>query len=201
MLTSCVRTALRLVHFAGLVLGLGGAVFLDLMLSRYRKAAVTTELAGNVEWVSRFVALGLALLWLSGIGFLALYRFVEPDKLMNPKIWAKVTIVAILTLNGIAIHRLVLPFVRQQIGQPLLSGLNPGKRLALVGCGAVSIVSWTVPVVLGAAPQLNFVVPCAAILAAYALVLSQAFLVAAFALRGPTETSASDGIANGPSPA
>ncbi|CAI2931810.1 protein of unknown function [Aminobacter niigataensis] len=38
-------------------------------------------------------------------------------------------------------------------------------------------------VVLGAAPQLNFVVPCAAILAAYVLVLVQGFLIAAIVVR------------------
>ncbi len=66
---------LRLFHFAGLVLGFGGAVFLDLMLSRYRRMVVSAELAAKtrLEWISRFVASGLLLLWLSGAGFLALY--------------------------------------------------------------------------------------------------------------------------------
>ncbi|WP_292168667.1 hypothetical protein [Mesorhizobium sp.] len=182
-LASYARTCLRLVHFAGLTLGFGGAVFLDLMFSRYRKTPVTTELADNVEWVSKFVALGLGLLWVSGLGFLVLYHFAEPEKLTNPKIWAKVVIVAILTLNGVAIHKLVIPFVRQRIGSQLLVGMTPRMRGTLVGCGVVSLVSWTMPVVLGTAPQLNFVVPCALILAGYAAVLGQAFLIANFLLR------------------
>ena len=189
-LASGIRTGLRLIHFGGLVLGFGGAVFLDLMLSRHRKIPVTAELAGNVGWISRFVAFGLAMLWTSGIGFLILYQFTEPEKLMNPKIWAKVTIVAILTLNGVAIHRFVLPYVERRIGRLLLGDLQPRKRAALIGCGVVSIVSWAMPVVLGAAPQLNFVVPCVAILAAYAAVLAQAFLVAIFIMRSPGEAAA-----------
>ncbi|RVC42439.1 hypothetical protein EN781_22275, partial [Mesorhizobium sp. M4A.F.Ca.ET.090.04.2.1] len=52
-------------------------------------------------------------------------------------------------------------------------------------------VSWTVPVVLGAAPQLNFVVPCAVILASYALVVVQAFLIATFVLRDTAGSEAS----------
>lgn len=190
---SYIRTTLRLLHFAGLVLGFGGALAIDLMVSRYRRTAVTAELVNNVEWISRFVALGLALLWFSGIGFLLLYQATEPEKLLNPKIWAKLTIVAILTLNGIAIHRLVLPFLRHQIGRRLLDGISSRKRAALIGCGVISIVSWTIPVVLGAAPQLNFVVPCMVILEAYLLVLVQGFLVGVITLRQPDAATALTG--------
>jgi hypothetical protein len=123
------------------------------------------------------------MLWLSGIGFLLLYQAAEPEKVLNPKIWAKMIIVAILTINGIAIHRLVLPFLRQQVGKYLLADVEPHKRAALIGCGVVSVVSWVMPVVLGAAPQLNFAVPCAAILAAYILVLAQGFLIAVIVVR------------------
>ncbi|WP_018240700.1 hypothetical protein [Ensifer sp. BR816] len=186
---SYVRTFLRLVHFAGLVIGFGGAVFLDLFIARYRRMTMTAELISNIEWVSRFVALGLLLLWISGAGFLLLYQMSEPEKLMNPKIWAKVTIVAILSINGFAIHRLVLPFLRRRIGSQLLAGLKPRTKVALIWCGVVSAVSWSVPVVLGAAPQLNFAVPCTAILGAYALALAQAFLIAVFVLRDRGEVA------------
>ncbi|WP_429807323.1 hypothetical protein [Ensifer sp. B1-9] len=182
-LVSYIRTSLRLVHFSGMVLGLGGAVFLDLMLSRYRRMIVSAELVDHVEWISRFIAAGLFLLWGSGLGFLLLYQLTETEKLLNPKIWAKVTIVSILTVNGLAIHRFVLPFVRQQIGSTLLAGAKPATKTALIGCGAISIVSWSVPVILGAAPQLNFVVPCGVILAAYALLLVQAFFIATLVMR------------------
>lgn len=183
VLVSYIRTSLRLIHFLGLVLGLGGAVFLDLILSRYRRMIVSAELVGHIEWISRFVALGLLLLWISGLGFLALYQLAEPEKLMNPKIWAKLTIVSILTANGLVIHRFVLPFVRRQIGSTLLAGITSGTKGALIGCVVISLVSWSVPVILGASPQLNFVVPCAVILAAYALLLVQAFLIATLMMR------------------
>lgn len=186
MVISYLRTSLRLFHFAGLVLGFGGAIFLDLMLSRYRRMVVSTELVANVEWISRFVASGLLLLWISGGGFLLLYFVAEPEKLMNPKIWAKITIVSILTINGLAIHRFVLPFIRQRVGSQLLTEIKPGTKVALIACGVISVVSWTVPVILGAAPQLNFVVPCAVILAAYVLMLGQAFFIATFVMRDRT---------------
>jgi hypothetical protein len=171
------RTLLRLLHFAGLVLGLGGAVFLDLTLGRVAKAGLTLDHVDMVEWIGRFVALGLAVLWLSGLGFLALYQVADPQKLANPKIYAKMVIVAILTANGIVIHLAVLPRLRQRIDRPLMADLRPRLRLLFAVTSAVSLVSWTTPVVLGAAPQLNVIVPFAAILTVYA-----ALLVAATAL-------------------
>lgn len=189
-LISYIRTSLRLVHFSGVVLGLGGAVFLDLMLSRYRRSTVSAELVAHVEWISRFIAAGLLLLWISGLGFLFLYQVTDPEKLLNPKIWAKVTIVSILTINGFAIHRFVIPFIRRQIGSPLLAQIKPATKNALIGCGVISIVSWSVPVILGAAPQLNFVVPCGVILGGYALLLVQAFYVASFVIRDQRENHA-----------
>lgn len=165
------RTFLRLLHFAGLVLGLGGAVFLDLTLARFARRSLTHDHVDLVVWISRFVTLGLGLLWLSGLGFLALYQLADPEKLANPKIYAKMTIVAVLTANGLAIHLTVLPQLRRRIGQPLLEELRPRLRLLFAVTSAASLVSWTVPVVLGAAPQLNFVVPFQTILAIYAACL------------------------------
>ncbi|MEI3853890.1 MULTISPECIES: hypothetical protein [unclassified Ensifer] len=188
---SYIRTSLRLIHFSGLVLGLGGAVFLDLMLSRYRRMIVSAELVEHVEWISRFIAAGLLLLWASGLGFLLLYQVTEPEKLLNPKIWAKVTIVSILTINGFAIHRFVIPFIRRQTGSALLSEIRPATKTALIGCGVISIVSWSVPVILGAAPQLNFVVPCEVILGGYALLLAQGFIIATLVMRDRRDRCAS----------
>lgn len=56
----------------------------------------------------------------------------------------------------------------------------------------ISIVSWSVPVVLGAAPQLNFVVPCEIILGGYALLLVQAFSIAVLVMRDRRNTKVSD---------
>ncbi|TCN17989.1 hypothetical protein [Sinorhizobium americanum] len=144
-------------HFAGLIIGFGGAVFLDLLIARYRRTTMTAEL---VEWVSRFVGLGLLLLWISGSGFLLLYQVSEPEKLMNPKSGPRLPSSASCRSTVFAIHRFVLPFLRRRTGTQLLAGLKPKTKAALIWCGVVSAVSWSVPVVLGAAPQLNFAVPC-----------------------------------------
>jgi hypothetical protein len=166
------KSGLRVMHFIGLVLGLGAATLLDLIILRF---LVTKWVSGEncqiVEFSSRIVTVGLVLLWVSGLGFLLHYGLLEPAKLGNQKIWAKVAVVGILTLNGTFIHRSVLPLVRASIGRGLFEGLSGRQRALLLASGVVSGTSWYVPLLLGSIPQLNFVVPAWVILAAYGAML------------------------------
>jgi hypothetical protein len=167
-----IRTGLKVVHIFGLVLGVGAATLLDLIIARFiltRK--ITSEHVYVVDFSSRIVTIGLALLWISGIGFLIHYGVFEPAKLQNPKIWAKIAIVAVLSVNGLLVHYFVLPRIRNQVGKRLLDGLSPSDCSLVLLAGTVSVISWYVPLILGAIPQLNYVVPAELILSGYALLL------------------------------
>ncbi len=169
------RTMLRFVHFVGLALGLGGATVLDLMLVRFFISdRITPEKWIVFRFVSTLVNIGLMLLWLTGLGFLLHYVFFDPIKLTNDKIWAKLAIVWVLSVNGLFIHAVVLPRIEQQIGRPLFSSMGKWQRRVFLASGAVSAVSWYVPVALGALVQFNFTVPASAILSVYAMVLGLA---------------------------
>lgn len=169
---SWIRTGLRVVHFCGLVLGVGAATLLDLIIARFvLMRGISKEHVHVIEFSSKVVTVGLGLLWISGVGFLIHYGFFDPEKLQNPKIWAKIAIVAVLTVNGILVHYFVLPRIRIQLGKRLLDDLSHSHCSLLLLAGTVSAISWYVPLMLGAIPQLNFVVPAEAILLSYALVL------------------------------
>lgn len=173
------KTGLRILHFIGLALGLGAATVLDLMILRFFiKGKVSPEHFAVFHFGSRIVNWGLILLWVTGFGFLAYYGFFEPIKLGNEKVWAKMTIVAILTINGAFIHAVILPKVKAQIGSSLMDGMSTMQRSVFLVSGAVSATSWYVPLMLGALPQLNFVVPMTAILTAYAVLLAAAIAFA-----------------------
>jgi len=175
------RTALRVVHFCGLVLGVGAATLLDLVIARFvLLRGISREHVQVIDFSSKVVTVGLGLLWFSGIGFLIHYGLFDPPKLWNPKIWAKITIVFVLSINGVFVHHFVLPHVRARIGKRLLDGVSYSRCSLLLLAGAVSAISWYVPLLLGAIPQLNFVVPAGVILGGYALIL----IAAAAAIRG-----------------
>jgi len=167
-----IRTGLRVVHFCGLVLGVGAATLLDLIIARFiLMRGISREHVHVVEFSSKIVTIGLGLLWISGIGFLIHYGVFDPAKLQNPKIWAKIAIVAVLSINGVLVHYFVLPRIRNQVGKRLLDGLSQFHCSLLLLAGTVSAISWYVPLMLGSIPQLNYVVPAEAILISYALLL------------------------------
>lgn len=167
-----IGTGLRVVHFCGLVLGVGAATLLDLIIARFiLMRGISFEHVYVVDFSSKIVTIGLGLLWVSGIGFLISYGVFEPAKLQNPKIWAKIAIVAVLSVNGLLVHYFVLPRIRNQVGKRLLDGLSPFDCSLVLLAGTVSVISWYVPLILGAIPQLNYVVPAEVILSSYALLL------------------------------
>jgi hypothetical protein len=167
-----IKTGLRVVHLCGLVLGVGAATLLDLIIARFiLMRGISNEHVYVVDFSSKIVTIGLVLLWVSGIGFLVHYGFFEPAKLENPKVWAKIAIVVVLSLNGLLVHHFVLPRIRNQVGKRLLDGLSPFECSLVLLAGTVSAISWYVPLILGAIPQLNYVVPAEVILTSYALLV------------------------------
>ena len=166
-------------HFIGVAFGVGAATVTDLIALRFFLAGnIKEEHAAIIEFAAKIVTWGLAVLWISGLAFLMQYAAFDQQKLQNPKILAKITIVGVLTINGYFIHKVVLPLIRARVGRPLLHDLPPSERIRLLMFGTISVTSWYVPLVLGAVPQLNFVVPAKVILALYAATICMAVLAA-----------------------
>lgn len=171
------KTALRFVHFIGLAIGLGGATLLDLILLRFFvRRRIEASTFGIFRFSTSIVDTGLKILWLTGLGFLFHYALFDPEKLTNPKVHAKLAIVAILTLNGVFIHQVILPHVRAQIGRTLFDGVSPLRRSIFIVSGAISAVSWYFPVALGAFSQLNYKVPALLLLGLYGTLVALAAL-------------------------
>jgi hypothetical protein len=169
---SDLKSAIMLVHIIGLALGLGGAWITDIFLTKYvTKHSITLEKFQFVEFASKVVCYGLALLWASGIGFVAYYYFFSPEYLFNEKVWAKAFIVMILTVNGVFVHLYVLPIVRLCIGSPLLAMVSPKVAHKLTTVCVVSVLSWMFPLLLGVSKTLNFSVKAIEILGVYALTI------------------------------
>lgn len=172
------KTGLIIGHLIGLMLGFGVAVFLDLYLLRYLfHRTITPEVVQTARFGSKIVNFGLILLWATGLGFLWHYQLVSPEKLGNPKIWAKLSIVVLLTLNGIAIHLIILPKLKTKIGSSLLSNESKAIRYGLLFSGAVSGVSWTMAMGLGAIKEINNIVNASTLLAIYVALLTVAFFI------------------------
>ena len=185
-----VRTLLVGLHLLGLCFGLGGATMLDFWLLRWmRWGYLPDDVVRTFEFVAKAVSAGLVLLWLSGCGFLALYAVSDPAKLANPKIVAKLVIVGALSINGLVIHRLVLPYVALARAAPLFDGFRRRRRLLFVLSGSLSGVSWYAAFALGLLREFNGRVPAVTLLGIWltlvllAVAVTEAVLLLAPALR------------------
>ncbi|PUB40143.1 hypothetical protein [Pseudomonas sp. GV047] len=151
-----VLTLLIGIHLLGMCFGLGGATMLDLWILRWmRRGSLPVEIGRTFHFISDAVTIGLCLLWLSGLGFLALYAMESPEKFENPKLWAKVIVVIVLTINGVIIHALVLPEALRDLSRPLLFGVSRKRAALFLASGAVSGVSWYTAFAFGIFRELN----------------------------------------------
>lgn len=189
------RTVLVALHLVGLCFGLGGATMLDFWILRWlRWKALPETIIRTFEFLAKVVTVGLILLWLSGLGFLLTYAVDTPEKLANPKILAKVTMVLALTLNGLILHARVIPKVLAHPQRPLLLDLTLGERVLFILCGAVSGVSWYAAFALGLLKEFNNKVPATELLGlwllAIAAVASLTALMCWMAIRRAPEAAA-----------
>lgn len=176
--SSPIRTALLICHLLALVTSMGSALFLDAFLfTRLYKAPLDLATFKLLQFGSRLVELGLAGLWLTGLGFMIFYYADAPDALSNQKIWAKVVVVCCLTLNGLIIHQRVVPKMRYRIGRPILAGMGMREAGIFLGSAALSCASWVFAFILGIVKELNFAFSAPVILLVYAALFSGLFLV------------------------
>lgn len=167
-----IMSVLRLFHFSGIILGVGASTILDLIIFRFvLMKRIEETYIHIIDFTSQVITFGLVLLWVSGLGFLIYYLFCDFEKLDNPKLWAKIIIVCVLTLNALLVHVFVLPEVEIQIGQHLFDGLSRLHRFLLILIGTISAISWYVPLVLGIVPQFNNTIPSEVILASYSVLI------------------------------
>lgn len=161
-------TIVKIAHLIGLIMGLGGATLLDLTIFRYGVLSpISAYTIHQMKMLSNIVTAGLATLWATGIGLIVIGMASKPEYITNPKLWAKVMIVALLTANGALIHARVMPYVERSINKNLFEHISNRHAALLTGVGAISFCSWFAPFILGKASELNYTTPMLPIFGAY----------------------------------
>lgn len=161
-------------HLFGLALGMGGAITFDaIFLIASRRGRITRELVQVVHAASGLIAAAMLLLVVSGLSFFAVGAET------SPKFWAKMVIVTVACLNGLLAHHVIFPIIdRASASGTGQLHLRPGTARFAAASAAVSGVSWSGALVLGAwhGLRLNF----GSILGVYVCLIAVAILFAAF---------------------
>lgn len=163
--------ALVYLHLLATCLAIGLLMACDLrLLARLREPGTpaVTVLRPPSRFVVRAVAGALLVLIATGAGLVVLALQERPDALANPKLQAKLLLVAVLVGNAVALHRLVFPRLGRGATARRASaetGVVRWVALAAVALPlAVSHALWAYCALLGIARPWNFVQPIEALL-------------------------------------
>lgn len=167
------REILLLLHGLAVIFGFGGAVVTDALFFKFLKdSRISEEEAGVLHHVSQVIWFALAVIVLTGLG-LVLSDWMR--LVSSPKFLAKITIVAIIIINGTTLHFLVKPRLVNIFFGKLPHANMPESRIVrriAFALGSVSSTSWLSAFVLGSLSALD--VSYWLIMAIYALALTGA---------------------------
>jgi len=164
-----VRMFLVLGHLAALMAAAIAVAFGDFALLGRRQ--IQSDLLHSA---SKAVAWALGALWLTGLGIIYVdTHFALAVILAKPKILAKLTVVMLLTANGIFMHAKVLPALQRFYARA--QGSAVARRATRVG--AVSAACWVFGLFLGVAKPLTPILGYTGFMALFVAVLVGALVV------------------------
>jgi uncharacterized membrane protein len=150
-------TILKIAHLMGVIMGLGGAFIADaLILTKAVRQPIEKHFIQTIKFLSHIVFTGLVLLWVTGIALAYEKMIATPEFFGSMKFWAKVTIVCVLTLNGVVVHNIVLKYIEKQEDKKLFSSDTRRYMLPFALVAAVSSVSWFIPLIMGKAGEWTY---------------------------------------------
>jgi hypothetical protein len=132
-----IHLILIIAHLIGVALGVGGATFGGILYLKAMKDGKVDPMEG--EWLGvifTVLRIGLVIAILSGFGFFLEYRFTgQEERLFDPRLWAKMTIILALVSNALLIQM---------------------RRIPMWFGEALSITSWYSALVLGIMRGANY---------------------------------------------
>jgi len=105
------HTFLLTAHLIGIALGVGGATIGGIFYLKAIKDGQIDPMEG--EWLGTIftvLRIGLVIAVISGFGFFIEYRLTgQEERLLDPKLWAKMTIILVLVFNALLIQMRRIP--------------------------------------------------------------------------------------------
>lgn len=139
--------AIRYGHLLSVGLGLGAACVADLHVVQFLRRPISRHLLAHLKLCHRMVWAGLVGMWVTGLMLVYVRTGFVLDSI-TPKLWTKLGIVSVLTINAYLIGRVALPQFRQGIGR---APLELPMRVKLFGgmLSSLSMASWLLALALG----------------------------------------------------
>jgi len=174
---------LSIAHLIGFAFGLGGATLSDVLFFKsLRSRKFSSDSLNSLGTASQLIWTGLTILIASGIARFALVYFEQGSLpfLTVPRWQAKLTLVAIVAINGLVFKFLILPFLRSTADQPVSLTAWDSRIWQLALTGSISVSSWYgILIISSLAWGLNYLY----FMGIYAAAVIAGFLVGNFLIR------------------
>ncbi len=144
---------LRGLHLLCFAAGMGVGLCFDLRTLRTLNSPVTQDDVWTLHQVHLWITAAFGGLWITGLA-LVYVRTGFAFSAFTPKLWTKLLLMSCMVANAVAIARIVMPVMEQNVGKTLTA--LPTRRLAVVTQIAVtSLFCWTAGMALGSSVVLK----------------------------------------------
>lgn len=165
------KSIITIIHVLGVVIGMGAALMSDFLFSFFshnkklsHSETYILRLLGNIVWV------GLLITTISGFGIFL--TDIEAYQI-STKFLVKMSILAILLLNGYILHRYISKSMIK-IGFLSLDKFTRLRKISFA-CGSISLISWVSVLALGVLNSVTF--PYKTLMGMYFIVISIGIIV------------------------
>lgn len=150
------KTLVIYVHLLATCVAVGILLLQDAALAKSPGKALSVKAIKDLASAAEIMFVALVVLWITGLGLVLLGYLENPQQyFMNEKLWAKFTVVSVLTLNGVLLHYFSFPRVTARRG---LLGRTKLEQRLVAATGAISSTSWLFACYLGIARPWNYTV-------------------------------------------
>lgn len=165
------KTLLVYAHLLASCVALGRVLHADHKLWSWRASVLDASRLEYLAETQRMVSLALLALWGTGLALVLQGYLSEGEAyLANQKLWVKVAVVVLLSLNGVLLHQVGFPRLQRMP----FAELPFASRSGLAILGAFSTSGWLFAAFLGIARHWNYALPCLQVLAVFAALLGMA---------------------------
>lgn len=139
--------AVRYGHLLCVAIGLGAAFLADIQVMQRLNRPVTRALLSQLALYHKLVWAGLIGMWITGLALIYIRTgFVLTE--FSPKLFSKLGIVSVLTLNAMLIGRVAMPMLKEAYGQAP-NDLPLPRKIVGGWVASLSSVSWLMALALG----------------------------------------------------
>ncbi len=147
-----VSDILRFAHLLAVAVGFGVAVETEAFMFRRRRSTISKGMLSGLEHRHKVILYALGAMWVTGLALVALRTGFQISA-FTPKLWAKISVVTILTVNAFFVSEIAMPILADHAGKKV-TALGQPARQALFAVAGVSATSWILGLGLGSSTLL-----------------------------------------------